>query len=214
MRFDAGELLRAGLLEGVTLVVAARPEATERSSAAAVASAASRLGAAVGELALERAGSAEQEEQEASSAVEELLAQLGCVHALVVDCASLLDARDGREPLLEGMAAIWNAVRLTAQQGFMARGDGGRIILLAPPAGAERAAAAVAGLENLARTLSIEWARHRITAVAIAPAEAMPAEQLAALACFLLSPAGAYFSGCLLDLRGAAQPSGGTVAAA
>ena len=43
------------------------------------------------------------------------------------------------------------------------------IVLIAPPPGDPHHAAARAGLENLARTLSIEWARHRIRPVAILP---------------------------------------------
>jgi NAD(P)-dependent dehydrogenase (short-subunit alcohol dehydrogenase family) len=88
----------------------------------------------------------------------------------------------------------------------MPQAGGGRLVYLAPPSSvaAEHADAARAGLENLARTLSIEWARHGVTAVAIAPGEASAAE-IAALSAYLASPAGAYFSGCLLDLRGPAR---------
>jgi NAD(P)-dependent dehydrogenase (short-subunit alcohol dehydrogenase family) len=50
----------------------------------------------------------------------------------------------------------------------------------------------------------VEWARHSITVVAIAPGAASTAEEVAALCAYLASPAGAYFSGCLLDLRGVA----------
>ncbi len=59
-----------------------------------------------------------------------------------------------------------------------------------------------AGLENLARTLSIEWSRYHVTTVAVAPGAGTPAGEVAALTAYLASPAGAYFSGCLLDLRG------------
>jgi NAD(P)-dependent dehydrogenase (short-subunit alcohol dehydrogenase family) len=80
---------------------------------------------------------------------------------------------------------------------------GGRIVLLAPtPDAGEHADAACAGLENLARTLSTEWARYGITTVAIAPGVQAAAEEVAALVAYLAAPAGAYFSGCLLDLRG------------
>ncbi len=41
-----------------------------------------------------------------------------------------------------------------------------------------------------------------ITAVTIAPGAATTAGEVAALTAYLASPAGAYFSGCLLDLRG------------
>ena len=61
-------------------------------------------------------------------------------------------------------------------------------------------AAVRAGLENLARTLSVEWARYGITAVAITPGTSTTDAELAELVCFLASPAGGYFSGCRFDL--------------
>ena len=79
---------------------------------------------------------------------------------------------------------------------------GGSSTSLPRPDAGEHAPAACAGLENLARTLSIEWARHGITTVTIAPGAETPAGEVAALTAYLASPAGAYFSGCLLDLRG------------
>ena len=59
--------------------------------------------------------------------------------------------------------ASWNVTRARRQPGLPARASGGgRIVYLAPPPDAgEHADAARAGLENLARTLSIEWARLR-----------------------------------------------------
>jgi NAD(P)-dependent dehydrogenase (short-subunit alcohol dehydrogenase family) len=54
----------------------------------------------------------------------------------------------------------------------------------------------------MARTLSVEWARHAITVVAIAPGDGTAGGQVGALVAFLSSPAGDYYSGCLLDLRG------------
>ena len=85
----------------------------------------------------------------------------------------------------------------------------GRIVLLAPrrrrrPAGGPgvHARATRAGLENLARTTSIEWSRYGITTVAIAPGAGTTGETLAALCAYLASPAGAYFSGCVLALDG------------
>ena len=67
--------------------------------------------------------------------------------------------------------------------------------------GDAHAEAARAGLENLARTLSIEWARLGIRPVAIHPGTETPAGEVAELAAFLASPAGAYYSGCRFDLR-------------
>ena len=60
-----------------------------------------------------------------------------------------------------------------------------------------------AGLENLARTLSVEWARFAIRPVAILPGSAAGPAEVAELACFLASPAGEYYSGCAFELSGA-----------
>lgn len=141
------------------------------------------------------------------------------VDVLVVDGASLFACGgQGRAALRTCADATWTLTRTLAGEAMLGRGRGGRIIFIAPPPDAgEHAPAALAALENLARTLSIEWARHSITAVAIAPAsgsgprEAPPGparanEELGALVAYLASPAGAYFSGCLLDLRGAEEP--------
>jgi citronellol/citronellal dehydrogenase len=86
---------------------------------------------------------------------------------------------------------------------LLPEGAGGRIVYLAPArASHEHADAARAGLENLARTLSIEWARYAITAVSIMPGRATSAGEVSSLVAYLASPAGAYFSGCRLDLGG------------
>jgi hypothetical protein len=83
-------------------------------------------------------------------------------------------------------------------------GDGGRIVYLAPSAAdGEFSDAAGAALENLIRTLSVEWARHDVTAVTIVPGAQSTANEVAGLVAYLASPAGAYFSGCRLDLGGA-----------
>ena len=88
--------------------------------------------------------------------------------------------------------AAWPPVR-AAFAPLRDRG-GGLVALVAPPAGE----AARAGIENLARTLSIEWARFGIRPVAFLPGD--PAD-VAELVCFLASPAGAYYSGCAFTLR-------------
>ncbi len=77
----------------------------------------------------------------------------------------------------------------------------GRVVLVAPAPGAGlHAAAARAALENLARTLSTEWARHEVTTVAILPGDPTPEPALADLVAWLASPAGAYLSGTALTL--------------
>jgi NAD(P)-dependent dehydrogenase (short-subunit alcohol dehydrogenase family) len=113
----------------------------------------------------------------------------------------------------------WQASHAVANAAFIDPARPGRIIYLAPRSspltptdatataaaehdGAGRADAARAGLENLARTLSIEWARYAITTVALAPGPSTTPEQVASVVAYLASAAGAYFSGCQLDLRG------------
>jgi NAD(P)-dependent dehydrogenase (short-subunit alcohol dehydrogenase family) len=111
------------------------------------------------------------------------------------------------DPLRAALDLAWVAVRAVANAAFIPDGRGGKVTLVAPapdggdpPATATRSAA-----ENLARTLSIEWARHGITTVAITPGADTTDAEIAALAAYLTSPAGDYFSGCRLALGGA-QP--------
>jgi NAD(P)-dependent dehydrogenase (short-subunit alcohol dehydrogenase family) len=128
----------------------------------------------------------------------------GGLDMLVVDGVGLF-ASGGLRACLE---SAWDATRAVVNLAFLPAGHGGRIVYLAPSPAADRseigrhADAARAGLENLGRTLSTEWARHGITLVTITAGEATPAGEVAALTAYLASPAGAYFSGCLLDLRG------------
>ncbi len=169
---------------------------------------ASRLGARVIECALFDDVRATIDEDAIDEVVDRALAQTGSLDQLVVDGAWLFaQAREGgvRDALVACLDASWNVTRAVANRAFLPESRGGRIVYLAPPADAgEHADAARAGLENLARTLSIEWARHAITTVAIAPGAATAPGEVATLSAYLASPAGAYFSGCLLDLRGPA----------
>jgi NAD(P)-dependent dehydrogenase (short-subunit alcohol dehydrogenase family) len=77
---------------------------------------------------------------------------------------------------------------------------GGLIVLIAPRPGSPAAEAARAGLENLARTLSVEWARFEVRPVAILPGDATSSAEVAELVAYLASPAGAYYSGCAFTL--------------
>ncbi len=121
------------------------------------------------------------------------------VDMLVVDGTALF-ASDGLHGCLAG---AWEATRTVVNGAFLPGGRGGRIVFLAPPpAGGPQSDAARAGLENLSRTLSTEWARYGITVVTIAPGDGTTAGEVAALCAYLASPAGAYFAGCQLDLRG------------
>jgi NAD(P)-dependent dehydrogenase (short-subunit alcohol dehydrogenase family) len=123
---------------------------------------------------------------------------------LVVDGAGLFAAK-GLRACLE---SAWDATRAVVNHAFLpdeSSPSTRRIVYLAPGGRGkfgEFAGAARAGLENLSRTLSTEWARHGITVVTIALGDTTTAGEVAALCAYLVSPAGAYFSGCLLDLRG------------
>ena len=169
----------------------------------AVSEACATLGARVSRCRPEAA-----EEAALDAVVAAAVGETGRIDLLVVDGASLFahalaQAGDGHAALRACVDIAWNATRAVVNGAFLPAAAGGRIVYLAPtPDAGEHAPAACAGLENLARTLSIEWARHGITTVTIAPGVQTPAGEVAALVAYLASPAGAYFSGCLLDLRG------------
>jgi NAD(P)-dependent dehydrogenase (short-subunit alcohol dehydrogenase family) len=177
------ELLRDGLLAGAAVLVVDAGAGEARSFGRALSEGAEQVGARV-----------------CASAPDAMLVESPShVDMLVVDGAALFVA-GGLNACLEG---AWEATRAVVNDAFLPAERGGRIVYLAPAPGAgEQADAARAGLENLARTLSVEWARHEITIVTIALGDTTAAVEAAALTAYLASPAGAYFSGCQLDLRG------------
>lgn len=195
------ELLRAGVLDGAVIVVAGAPDGTHSGTGelgTAVAQRCGALGASVRRLAINDIG-----EEALAAAAEQVVADEGAVHLLVNDAASLFAQAPAGLPALRAcLDASWNATRAVAHAGFLRDGaQGGRVVHLAPRAGAgEHAVPARAGLENLARTLSTEWARHAIVVTTIAPGERSTAEEVAQLVAFLASPAGGYYSGCLFTL--------------
>ena len=175
-------LLRQGLLDGraVALAGGVRP-AVSRSLAG--------LGASVHELdpALDEDGA------------RDWAGAVGPLHALVFDAAPMF-AEGGQSELGTALEAAWVATRGVATGALIPAGAG-KVLLIAPRrAGAAFASAARAALENLARTLSVEWARYGVTAVAIAPGPTSTDDDLAELVCFLVSVAGDYFSGCAFEL--------------
>jgi NAD(P)-dependent dehydrogenase (short-subunit alcohol dehydrogenase family) len=101
---------------------------------------------------------------------------------------------------LSAVENAWAAVSAAANASFIPARQG-RIVLLAPRPGELRhAGLACSALENLARTLSVEWARFGITTVAVTPGAVSSDDELAHLVAFLCSPAGAYYSGCRVEL--------------
>jgi NAD(P)-dependent dehydrogenase (short-subunit alcohol dehydrogenase family) len=169
---DAG-VLRDGVLDGVAVVLAG-----DGDLGAAVRERAAALGASVAERAVDPDG--------------EEVAFAGAVDMLVFDGSEIA----GVQAVLDG---AWLTVRPVATAAMIEHG-GGRIVLLAPRPGSPEAEAARAGLENLARTLSVEWARFGVRPVAVLPGVATGAGEVAELVAFLASPAGEYYSGCAFTL--------------
>jgi citronellol/citronellal dehydrogenase len=113
------------------------------------------------------------------------------------------DWSDGQRALRTALDGAWSATRAAANGAFIAAQGGGKVINLAPaPSAGPGAIATAAGLENMARTLSIEWARYGIRITTIAPGDATTPGQVASLVAFLASPAGDYYSGCRFELAG------------
>ena len=127
--------------------------------------------------------------------------------AIVYDAAPAF-GRGGRDGLREASARGWTTIRGVATGALIPRERGGKVVVIAPrPDAGSFATAARAALESLARTLSVEWARYGITATVITPGTDTTDDQIAELVCFLVSPAGDYFSGCRFSL-GVAAPAG------
>lgn len=219
---DASQLLRPGLLHGLSVALARVPfdGGPDGSLAGAVGAACSRLGARVFDVEMEAGRAAPPDGAELEEKVDRLLADACSLELLVVDGAQLFAhalataSLEPPEPASKRATAAlgvcleesWNVTHAVVNRAFLAGGRRGRIVYLAPARDAgEHAHAACSGLENLARTLSIEWARRGITTVTVVPASSSAGDVaggLAALVAYLASPAGAYFSGCLLDLSG------------
>jgi NAD(P)-dependent dehydrogenase (short-subunit alcohol dehydrogenase family) len=124
------------------------------------------------------------------------------IGALVYDAGRAFGG-GGQAALSEATERAWVATRAVATGALIPAGAG-KVVLIAPRPDSGRFAGAARGaLENLARTLSVEWARYGVTAVAIAPGVATIEDELAELVCYLVSPAGEYFSGCLIELGAA-----------
>ena len=185
---DVSEVLRAGLLDG-------RPIAVTGPVRSEIAAALEALGAELRPL---------EADPSDEAAAERAARAVGAVDALVVDAAARFSATPaGAElaPLRAAADGAWVAARAVANAAWIAPQRPGKLVLLAPaPDAGPHAEAARAALENLSRTLSIEWARFGILTTTITPGAGTAAATLAALTAYLLSPAGDYFSGARLDL--------------
>lgn len=183
---EATALLRPGLL--ADRVVALEAGSVLRTPLAA-------LGATTAVLPLS------DDEQHATALVQGAVAAHGAIDALVHDLRPAFGA-GGHDHLRAALDSAWIMIRAVATTSFIPDEHGGRIVVIAPPSrDADPSSIGVrAAAENLARTLSIEWARHGITTVAITLGERTTNDEITALAAYLVSPAGAYFSGCKLAL--------------
>jgi len=126
---------------------------------------------------------------------------------LVMDAAATFAAAGaGHDGLRSCVDETWNAVRAVADRRWINRGDAGagsrgKVVLLAPAPGAGlHAGPARAALENVARTLSTEWARYAITSVAVLPGDNTDPHEVHELVAFVASPAGDYLTGCAFTL--------------
>lgn len=163
------ELLRRGLLEGLTVAFAGDGASAARDACA-------RLGAVTPLL---------QADLGDEDAVAGAVAGLGVPDTLVCATGDV----DGTFIATRAVANAW----IAAQRG-------GKVVLLAGAAASPQRAA----LENLARTLSVEWARYDIRPTAILPTAATSPAEVSELVAFLASPAGDYYSGCAFTLGAAA----------
>lgn len=148
-------------------------------------------------------------EGERDSAIVVALTRLGAevaieeterpVQALVHDARPEFGT-GGEAALHRSIERAWVVTRAVATGALIGHGAGGRLLFIAPPShGGPYADAVRAALENLARPLSVEWARFGVTATALWPGTETTDEQLAELVCFLVSDAGGYFSGCRFE---------------
>jgi NAD(P)-dependent dehydrogenase (short-subunit alcohol dehydrogenase family) len=165
---DATDLLRPGLLEGTTVAV------TDSAAGGALRD----LGATTPAIAV---GFPLDDDALAAAAAE-----LGAVDAIICDGAALYAAAGGGLPGLRAAAdGCFAAARAVVNATFIPASRG-KVVLLAP-----EDAATGAALENTARTLSTEWARHGIVITCV-----HARARTDALVAFLCSQAGDYYSGC------------------
>ncbi len=194
--------MRTGLLQGTALLVAGAGAAPV---AKAIEAECAQLGARAAAFELDGA-------EDVGAAALAAAEQLGALDLLALDAGSVFAAgaaeRGARAALDCCLQVSWEVTRALVNAAFIEPGRRGRVVYVAPADGgggdelARHARAARAGVENLARTLSIEWSRFAVTTAAIAPAADTQPQDIASLCAYLASPAGAYFSGCLLDMSG------------
>jgi NAD(P)-dependent dehydrogenase (short-subunit alcohol dehydrogenase family) len=139
------------------------------------------------------------DEEAAATHVQGALAAHGALDALVHDLRPAFGS-GGHDGLRAALDGAWVTIRAVADAAWIEPAKPGRIVLVAPRPGSADAEGVRGAVENMARTLSIEWSRFGIRTVAITPGARTTDGELAALAAYLASPAGDYFSGARLAL--------------
>jgi NAD(P)-dependent dehydrogenase (short-subunit alcohol dehydrogenase family) len=183
-------LLRDGLLEGRAVAVAGGLPETVRDGLAG-------LGV--------RVESVPAELPEADESVGAWARERAPLHGIVYDAGEAFGG-GGADGLSLALERAWAAVREVAAGALIEADAPSKVVLIGPPPDAgPLAEAARAGLENLVRTLSVEWARYQITAAMVAPGAQTDEALLAELVVFLCSPGGEYLSGCRLELGAVAR---------
>ena len=188
--------LRRGLLDGTRVAFAG----ADGDAAVAALDHCRELGAGIDVL-------SDADPLDAGAVVAAAAALAATPGTLVVDAAGRfaaaaapVGAGAGLDALRAAGDAAWIAIHAVATRRFIPSG-GGKIVLIAPsPSAGPNAAATRAAVENLARTLSIEWARFQIRPTAILPGDRTTPAEVASLVAYLASPAGDYFSGCAFTL--------------
>lgn len=191
------DIFRRGLLEGQAVAIA-----SDGPVATAAAAACEALGAAV-----DRHDGEPLDDAAAAAFAAGVVERHGGLDTLVVDAASAFAAAApeaaGADALRAAADPAWAAARAAAQAAMIEAEAGGKVVMIGPAPGAgPRAEAARAALENLARTLSIEWSRYAIRTTAILPGDATSPDEIGVVVAFLASSAGDYYSGCVIDLGG------------
>ena len=173
-----------GLLEGTDVVIAGDDDGLGERAA--------ELGARVHRFAADLLD---------EDAVTKEVAGLMGADVLVCDTGAVLRAGPGGpQGLADVVAGAFTLTRAILVGSFEPAGRGLALLVAPRPGDGAQAGAAAAALENLARTASVEWARLGVRVVVVRPRDVTTDAALADLVAHLASPAGAYYSGCVLDL--------------
>ena len=252
---EASQIFRSDLLEGQVCLVSGAGSGLGRASAVEL----GRLGATVvgcgrrpepiaetAEMVTAAGGKGEAEamdirdEEAVDALVDKVLERHGKLDVLLNNAggqflspAEAISPKGFRTVIELNVQGTWQMTHAAATKAFIPQKEGKVISITVSPhqgfPGMVHTGAARAAVENMMRTLSVEWARFGIRAVAIAVgqfdtetlrtkypkavvdnvAKTVPLgrmgteEEMAWLTAYLASPAGDFFSGCVLTIDGA-----------